>query len=384
MKICAIICEYNPFHNGHLYQIEEAKKQTGTDAVLCLMSGDFVQRGEKAVFDKYTRAKHAVLAGADAVVQLPTVFATSCAEIFAKGAISLLSSIPAVTHLCFGVENTDKITLQKQAALLIKEPKVLSQKIKTYCKQGFSYVKARQQAFKEVFNEDLLSSPNDVLALEYTKTLLAKKSKIEIVPLQRKGAKYNDETLQTNFSSASAIRKSLQAAELEKITNNLPSFVADDLTTANDCQTTLDTLEKLSILSGKKNRLKKVMSCSEGLENAFLKAANELSPLDKTLTSARYTSARIRRIALQNLLQIEENFIKKCLSAPLDLRVLAIKKGSDALLSTLSEATIPLLIRIHDEEKIKKIGKRCFEKDLYAEKIFNLLHEDKQHKQIFV
>ena len=108
MKICGIICEYNPFHNGHAYQIAQAKQQSGADAILCVMSGNFVQRGESAVIDKYTRAKHAVLAGADIVVELPTVFATSNAEIFAKGAIRLLASIPHFLHLCFGAENADK------------------------------------------------------------------------------------------------------------------------------------------------------------------------------------------------------------------------------------------------------------------------------------
>ena len=108
MKFCGIICEYNPFHNGHLYQLQEAKKRSGADALLCIMSGNFVQRGEAAVLDKFTRAKHAVKAGADIVIELPALFATSNAELFAKGAISLLSAIPSVSTLCFGAENADK------------------------------------------------------------------------------------------------------------------------------------------------------------------------------------------------------------------------------------------------------------------------------------
>ena len=107
MKICAIICEYNPFHNGHLYQLNLARELSGADAVLCIMSGNFVQRGENAILDKYTRAKHALKAGADIVIELPTVFATSPAELFATGAIHILSSIPAVKTLCFGAENAD-------------------------------------------------------------------------------------------------------------------------------------------------------------------------------------------------------------------------------------------------------------------------------------
>ena len=122
MKICAIICEFNPFHNGHQYLLSEAKKRTNADALLCIMSGNFVQRGEIAILDKYTRAKHAVECGADIVIELPTVFATSNAEIFASGAISILSKFPSVTHLAFGAEYADKTAFLETAKGLINEP----------------------------------------------------------------------------------------------------------------------------------------------------------------------------------------------------------------------------------------------------------------------
>ena len=143
MKICAVICEYNPFHNGHLYQLSQAKRLSGADAVLCIMSGNFVQRGDTAIVDKFTRAKHAVLGGADIVIELPTIFATSNAELFAKGAISILSSIPAVTTLCFGAETNDKAAFMKTATLLNEEPKEVSQCIKSLTSDGMSYAKAR-------------------------------------------------------------------------------------------------------------------------------------------------------------------------------------------------------------------------------------------------
>ena len=138
MKICAIICEYNPFHNGHLYQLREAKRLSGADALLCIMSGNFVQRGEAAIMDKYTRAKHAVLAGADVVIELPTIFATSNAELFAKGAISILSTIPNVDTLCFGAENANKTAFYLAARYLNDEPEEVSQKIKETAATGVS------------------------------------------------------------------------------------------------------------------------------------------------------------------------------------------------------------------------------------------------------
>ena len=179
MKICAIICEYNPFHNGHLYQIQEAKRLSGADAILCIMSGNFVQRGEAAILDKFTRAKHAVLAGADVVVELPTPFAISNAELFAKGAISILSKIPSVTTLCFGAENASKTAFTLAARYLNDEPKEISEKIKSYASEGMSYAKARAKAWVGFLPLDLLCSPNNILALEYTRAILNANASID-------------------------------------------------------------------------------------------------------------------------------------------------------------------------------------------------------------
>ena len=172
MKFCTIICEYNPFHNGHRYQLAEAKAHSNTDATLCLMSGNFVQRGEASVCDKFTRAKHAVLGGADIVLELPTLFATSNAELFAKGAISILSKIPSATTLCFGAETAYKPAFLSAAQLLKEEPKEVSQKLKELISSGVSYAKARAESWAEFLPQDLLHSPNNILGLEYTKAII--------------------------------------------------------------------------------------------------------------------------------------------------------------------------------------------------------------------
>jgi len=142
MKICAIICEYNPFHNGHLHQIRVARSLFKDHALLCVMSGNFVQRGEAAIMDKYTRAKHAVQNGADAVIELPTIFATANAELFAKGAIHILSAILEIDTLCFGAETADKNLFLKAAKLLNNEPLDVSLRLKELTSQGLSYAKA--------------------------------------------------------------------------------------------------------------------------------------------------------------------------------------------------------------------------------------------------
>lgn len=379
MKICAIICEYNPFHNGHLYQIQQAKAFSGADAILCLMSGNFVQRGEAAVMDKYTRAKHAILAGADVVAELPTVFATSNAELFAKGAISILSKLPCVSTLCFGVENADATTLYSAANLLNNEPKEISDKIKEQVSSGIAYAKARANAWENFLSKELLTSPNNILGLEYTRAILESNAKIEILPIQRQGAGYLDDKIYQNFSSASAIRKGIAIGE--SIEGNLPKYTANDL--PDKLETTLDSLEKYAILNKSSTEIAAVCDCTEGLENAFKKAALLPQSLTSTLTSARYTSARIRRIALQNLLNLPEELIRECLKTVLYLRVLGARKARTDVLSALADGATPLLIRAHDENSLFATAKACYERDIFAEKVYSILYPLKSNKIFF-
>ncbi len=381
MKICAIICEYNPFHNGHLHQINEAKRISNADALLCLMSGNFVQRGEAAIFEKHVRAKHAIVAGAAIVLELPTVFASSNAELFAQGAIHILSSIPAVSSLCFGCENANKETLLNAASLLNNEPKEISQKIKNTLALGLSYAKARALAWEGYIPSNLLSYPNNILGIEYTKAILKKGANIDILPIQRIGGGYNDKELNNEYSSASAIRTALANGQV--ILNDIPSFVADDLN--NVCIANLELLEKYALLTRKESEIAKISDCTEGLENALKKAAESDLPLIETLTSARYTSSRIRRIALQNLLKIDISLIKQSLQSSLYCRVLAAKKERSDVLAALGESSFPILARAHDDKILSKAALACYQKDLFAEKIYGLfLNKQTVEKKIFI
>ena len=380
MKICAIICEYNPFHNGHLRQLNAAREQSQSDAVLCIMSGNFVQRGQAAIINKHIRAKHAVQAGADAVIELPTPFATSNAEIFAKGAIHILSSIPSIKTLCFGAENADKLAFISAARYLREEPQEISEKIKQEIKSGVSYAKARANAYAGFIPFDLLSAPNNILGLEYTKAILSSNTNIDILPIQRTGAGYLDEELQENYSSASAIRAAIQQGAT--ISGNLPDFVKKDLPSQIDDK--LETLEKYAIFERTAQEIASTLDCTEGLENALKRAAESNENVVLGLTSARYTSSRIRRILLQNLLKIDETLIRESLHTPLYLRVLAIKKERNDLLSALSESNFPLLARAHDDSKLNETAKRCFERDLFAERVHNLLYPTPKKETIFI
>ena len=380
MKICAIICEYNPFHNGHLYQLNAARTLSKADAVVCVMSGNFTQRGEAAVCNKFIRAKHALLAGADIVLELPTVFATSNAELFAKGAVKILSSIPAVKTLCFGAETADSNSFYRAADLLLNEPKTVSKQIKTLSKSGVSYAKARAEAWKDVIPENLLSSPNNILGVEYTKALKYFNSKVDILPVLRTGSGYLDVELKANYSSASAIRAAISANA--NVQSNVPDYVLQDLPLS--IENSLETLEKYALLSHTQQEIASVCDCTEGLENALKKIAETNAPI-ASLTSARYTASRIRRIALQNLLNVDEKLIRESLQSPLYLRVLAAKKERSDVLSAISESAYPIIARAHSENVLGETAKRCYEKDIFAEKIYSLLYPTPQtEKNIFI
>ena len=236
MKIVGIIAEYNPFHKGHEFHIEKAKKITGADAAIIIMSGDYVQRGIPSIMPKHLRTQMALACGADVVLELPVCYATGSAEYFATGAVSLLEALGCVDYLCFGSECGEIKILQQIADVLCKEPahyKVLLQK---HFKNGNTFPAARKLAFIEYLNQHkslscipeqiskILDSPNNILGIEYLKALSCLNSSIEPVTITREGAGYHDQTLGDLFSSASALRQGLQDCELTKNANHTPDI----------------------------------------------------------------------------------------------------------------------------------------------------------------
>lgn len=383
MKICAIICEYNPFHNGHAYQIEAARTKTHADFVVCIMSGQFVQRGEAAILDKYERARHAVFGGADAVVELPVAFATSPAELFAKGGVKLAHDLGA-QFLSFGAETDDEQRFLRAARLLTNEPPEISEKIKADLARGNSYARARQSAWQEQIDDELLTSPNNILAIEYTKAVCENAYLLQIVPVLRKGVGHDERTTSGEFSSAKSIRENLQGGKMGSVSAFLPSFVFDDLPTTSEDG--LQTAEKIALLLRTTEEIRKVCDCSEGLENALKKqAATGTEDVAAALTSKRYTTARLRRIMLQNLLTIDEAFIREALCAPLYGKILAVDKRAEPLLSYWGSRDCPLLLRAGDEKKLSNTAKACLELDERAESVYAVVKKEKKTKKnIFI
>ena len=193
MKICAIICEFNPFHNGHKYLLEKAKSVSGADKILCVMSGSFTQRGDICIADKHVRARHAVECGADGVIELPAAFAVTPAEIFAKGAIKIISSIPEVSSIVFGCETADKKLFLDAATALVNENSQFKDALKAGLDGGNSYIKSYCNAFESLgFDREFLNRPNNILGLEYVKAILSANAKLDFFPVKRAGEGYSD------------------------------------------------------------------------------------------------------------------------------------------------------------------------------------------------
>lgn len=385
LKICFAVCEYNPLHNGHLRHLNYIKDQIKPDCTVLIMSGNFTQRGEIAVLDKYTRAIHAVKAGADVVLELPTVFATGNAEIFAKGSVKLLGSIKGEHELCFGTESGTQSSLLKTAQMLLKETAEFKALYKEELKTGVTSIRAKVNALQRMNTQDLdcqlLQSPNNILGIEYTKAIISQKSTLKIHPIIRQGAGYNDDVLYEDVSSASAIRKAISEGLINNAKSSLPNFVYQDL---KEPLPSADDLIFYSLLKSTKNDLKDIIDCTEGLENrikALLKNAENLEDLKDKLKTKRYTYSRISRILLSAMLGIKESFIRKCLKNDLYLKVLAINGGKTSLLSTLAKLTdLPLITRKADADKLDGIAKECFEKDVFANDVYNFVCHKKTNE----
>lgn len=376
MKFCLAVCEYNPLHNGHLRHLEKIRRELSLDAIAVIMSGPFTQRGEIAVLDKLTRARHAVLAGADVVFELPSVFATANAELFAKGAVGLLKELPGEKTLCFGTESGSAEDYEEAARILSNESREFKKALKSQLNEGFSLAKAKLNALEKLNIEmdlELLKSPNNILGVEYARAVLEHKADISLYPILREGAGYRDEKLYSDLSSASAIRAAIGEGKKKKVKQNVPPFVYADLP---EELPSADSLTFYSVIVNDKKFLRDILDCTEGLENRIKSCAKDsadLSELKDKVSSKRYTAARVNRILTASLLKIDERFIRKCLKSELYLNVLAVRSGREELLSAIrKDCKIPLITRKSDVNGLKGTALECFETDVRANDIYNL------------
>ena len=352
------------------------------------MSGNFTQRGEPAVLNKFTRAKQAIIAGADLVLELPTVFATANAETFATGAVNLLDDLGAVDGLCFGVESGEKEQYFALANSMLDETKEFKKVLKSHLEDGVSLAKAKFLTIKDLkgedFSEELISLPNNILGLEYTKAILKRNSGIQTFPMIRQGD-HNSLVLKKGITSATSIREKIREGKLKKLKKNLPPYVYEDL---KPYPFAFDKITTAALITATKEKLAETPDCTEGLENrikALVKDNKNIDALVEKISTKRYTAARIRRIFIANLLGIDKAFTEECLKAHLYAKVLAVNADHKDIISRLTETSkIPIITRKSDILSLKKTALKSFELDVLANDIYNLATNEKTNENYMV
>lgn len=355
MNVVGIIAEYNPFHEGHAYQIQKAKEQCGAEFAVVVMNGDFVQRGEPAIFDKYTRTKEALLGGADLIFELPVRFGLSSAGDFAMGGVLALNALPFVTHLCFGTETGDLTPLLQAATFLCDEPDSYRTRVKHFVKQGILYPKARSLALaaESGLPTETWDSPNNILGLEYCVALQKLHSKIKPFTIRREGQGYhdNDTPALSDFPSATFLREKIRkAGEKENLSlSDFSSLIGYSLLTAKDLCRIKDITPDLS----------------DRIRNELPKY-REINEFVKTIKNPSLTTGRIKRSFFQCLFDIEKE-------EPVmpHLRVLGMKKEASSLLSQKENASCQILTKLaFDVPKMDDTAKKLFAKDLLASDLY--------------
>lgn len=341
--ITGIIAEYNPFHNGHKYQIDEIKKHS--DSVVAVMSGSFVQRGDAAVYDKWTRAKAAVFGGADLVLELPVCYALNAAPNFAAGGIGILNALGIIDRVAFGSECGDIQAITNAAYLIENENTETSERIKLLVNSGISYPSALTRAYEDKIPKELLSEPNNILAIEYIRALIRQNSNIEPITIKRHASSHHDSDIHSGFASASKIREMLLNGE------DAGALIPDcgiDFRAPRSVSK-LDTAIISFLRSIPAAALKNISEMTEGLENRIIQAAmrsDSFASLCSQIKNKRYTMSKIRRIVLAAFLGFRADIYKP---QPDYIRVLALNSnGMSILKQSKQKCKIPIITKAAD------------------------------------
>ena len=399
MKAAGIIAEYNPLHEGHTFQLAQARKRYGADAVVVFMSGDFTQRGAPAVLDKYVRARLATECGADLVLMLPELCSTASAEYFATAGVQAVIRSRICDFLLFGSENDDIEAFTEVAKILLLEPPLYRETLQDALKSGLSFPLARERAIRKLIDtkEFFLSSPNNILGLEYVKALLQAGSDITPVAMKRIGADYHDAALPNDaghFVSASAIRNVLKCGDASvvalKLREHLSPRLLNPLLAAVRDNELLDRDDASLLLHEallKTDDYSVFADCSGELSNRIRKARNEFlqwSALNDRLKTKELTYSRISRVLLHILLDFtNEDYLRaKKLSYVPYFRVLSFNDVGERLLSLMDErSSVPVIVGPREaEEKLSGDALLLFRKDIYAADLYRAIKTNKSGK----
>lgn len=380
MTVTGIIAEYNPFHNGHAYQMEQARKMTGADYLVIVMSGDYVQRGTPAIIEKHLRAKMALNCGADLVLELPVRYATSSARDFAKGAVSILNDLGVVDYLCFGSEHGSISPFLEIADIVNKEPNCYKTILKEEQKKGCSYPAAHQKALQRAYaftypnrksdlSTEFLCAPNNILGIEYIRALKELNSSIIPCTVHRTSNNYHSIETDSKYASATAIRRLL----LEKKSKHLKDLVPHNaLTDLMDClknnsfmtEDDYSLLLKYSLLQHTADQLTSYLDFPKSLANRAVGSLSDFqsfSQFSALLKTRDITRTRINRSLLHAILNIDQRE-----HTPSFLRMLGFRRDAVPLLTAIKKSSRrPLVGKLADSPP------ETYYEDLFASNLYH-------------
>lgn len=373
MKVVGFITEYNPFHFGHKYHLENSIKETNATHSLAIMSGSFLQRGEPSLVDKWTKAKMAVDNGVDLVLELPFVYSTQSAEYFAYGGVSLMDSLNIVNYISFGSEVGEIQPLSKIAEILGEEPSFYKERLKYYLSLGLSFSVARSNSLDEYIRKetldpehsykDILNRSNNILGIEYLKAINRLNSQIKPITIKRLGKDYNDKNTIGEFSSATGIRNKILSENLISAKNLIPSKSYYWLDYYLETYGSFNSLENYDLIfqyllrTCDKNTLAKILDIEDGLENRIISKGEiyySINDLINSITTKRYPRTRIQRIFIHLLNDLHGETVKRLYKEnPPYARVLgANKKGLELLNKIKANSSIPIITKYSDYKKL--------------------------------
>ena len=389
-RVVGIIAEYNPFHNGHLYHIARTKQETNAQYIIAVISGNFVQRGNTSIVNKWLKAKMALLNGVDLIIELPTIYSISSAENFAEGAIKIFNSLGIVDTISFGMETSDVSTLNNIANVLYNEPKEYITILTHELKRGNSFPKARENALMMYLNDikryaNVLSGSNNILGIEYLKALKKTKSTITPIGIKREKVLYNDKYIVDEFASATAIRKMLMTNQLNDISKVMPRntylLLGEELKKGHYVidlsrfeKEIIYTLRKMSIAD-----IAKLPDVSEGLETSIKNAADSCNKIDELINmvkTKRFTQTRIQRILLYALIGIDKKQMETSRKVTPYVRVLGFNNKGKELISEVNKMNPKLnmvtSVKKYIDEVANKNLREMIETDILATDIYTL------------
>lgn len=387
-KVLGIVAEYNPFHNGHVYHLQRAKELSGADYTVCVMSGNFVQRGNTSVVNKWKKADMALKNGIDLVIELPTIYSVASAEGFSMGAMKILNSLEIVDSISFGCETDDSAALNNISGVLNEEPKQYKDALIKELKKGLSFPKARENALMLYLDDNkrysnILNEPNNILAIEYLKALKRIKSTIQPVPIKREKVYYNDNNIVDEFASATAIRDLLKNKNYSEIRKVVPDETYKTLMKEVDLENIvlgINRFEKQIIYNLRRmstSQIANLPDVSEGLENSLKNAANftnNLRDFMEIIKTKRYTATRIQRILVCALLGItKKDMILGKKYSPY-VRVLGFNQKGRELISQMSKNNPKLevitSVKKYQESNALRQSKRLLDIDIFSTDVY--------------